>query len=728
MNDILGKSEDAAYLIDAAIRLLREKPVNSTLTERLFLLDEAWKDVQNLPQPLQQGIGLFNILSKASLPVDPHDFLLGRYIDKVPDAQEEARLQEIWKDNHYRRNPISYRNYGHVTLDFPGACRMGLPGYVQKVESRIQQARDEGENDNCLNQLEGMKWVFKAIIHYINRYADAAQTAGKPDCAAVCRRLVAGPPETFRDALQLMLFIFTVYIIYAGADVACLTFGRVDDDLLDFYEHDIATGRLTREQAGWLIDDFYSKCSLHLARGEHQMANAAYGGNTTGWARNAGFDSPTYILLGGYSNSHDYRTNPLTRLFLERIQPLLKNPVVIFRRTKDTPEDIWMLLCDKVRQNASILIYNDDTMVPAFRHVGVEPFDAINYSIHPCNWADISGGSAIVFSMQHPTLPVLLLDVLNSGRLFSSMDDIYKATAEIYRNAYITPDFEKYRKLYRNGTIPSNGLLSLTDCFTEGTIDRARGCLDGGVKYPALYLRLRYIGTAADMLAAVDQLVFKQKLCSLGELMAACANDFTNASDLYTECRRAPKYGRDDDTADTHAVRLMNTLLDVIDEEAVNENGIRDVITLNVTISDSCHITDGAHAQATPDGRHKGMPFSENLSPSQGQVTTVTALMRSVSKLPFQRLHSGAFNLRLRPNAVDGTEGLQRLAALLKAYFEQGGMQAQLSIADTAMLREAQKHPENYSDLTVRITGYSAIFVDMSSNAQNEIIRRDEMG
>ncbi len=727
MNDILGKNEDAAYLIDTAIRLLREKPVDSTLTERIILLNDAWKDVEGLPQPLQQGIGLYKVLSKASLPVDPHDFLLGRYIDKVPDEQEDARLQESWKDGRYGFNPITCYNSGHVTLDFEGACRIGLPGYVQKVEKRIQQAREEHEDDKCLNQLVGMKWVFDAIILYIGRYADAAEAAGKHDCAEVCRRLASGPPETFRDAIQLILFIFTVYLIYAGTSVACLTFGRVDDFLLDFYENDLAAGRVTREQAGWLIDDFYSKCSLHLARGEHQMANSAFGGNTTGWARNASFDSPTYIVLGGYSNAHDHRTNQLTRLFIERIQPLLKNPVVIFRRTKETPEEVWTLLCDKVRQNASILIYNDETMVPAFRHVGVEPFDALNYSIHPCNWADIAGGSAIVLDPQYITLPTLLLEVLNSGCHFSSMDDIYRAAAERYRDVYIRPAFEKYRKMYRNGRIPSNGNLSLTDCFTEGTIDRARGCFDGGVKYPAIYLRLRYIGTASDMLAAIDHIVFKRKLCSLEELMAACSDDFTAAPDLLAECRRAPKYGRDDDAADSHAVRLLDALLDVVDEESVNEKGIRDVITLNVTISDSCHIRDGAKTQATPDGRRNGMPFSENLSPSKGQVTTVTAMMRSISKLPFKRLHSGAFNLRLRHDAVDGAEGLCRLSALLKAYFEEGGMQAQLTIADTATLRDAQKHPENYGDLTVRITGYSAIFVDMSSNAQDEIIRRDEM-
>ena len=160
----------------------------------------------------------------------------------------------------------------------------------------------------------------------------------------------------------------------------------------------------------------------------------------------------------------------------------------------------------------------------------------------------------------------------------------------------------------------------------------------------------------------------------------------------------------------------------------MNKDGVRDVISFNVTITDMNHIADGAGLCATPDGRACGAPLSENLSPTVGFNESVTALLNSVSKLPFNRIHAGAFNMRLRRDLVSGKDGLDRLAALTDVYFDNGGMQLQVSVADTAELREAQKHPENYKDLMVRITGYSAVFVDMSPSAQEEIIRRYEIG
>ena len=130
---------------------------------------------------------------------------------------------------------------------------------------------------------------------------------------------------------------------------------------------------------------------------------------------------------------------------------------------------------------------------------------------------------------------------------------------------------------------------------------------------------------------------------------------------------------------------------------------------------------------STVDGRRKGKPLSENLGPTVGYSKGVTSLLNSVSKLPFDRIHSGALNLRLRKNLVANDIGILRIKALIQAYFEQGGMQLQLSIADTEELKEAQNNPDDYRDLMVRITGYSAIFVDMSKGAQNEFIRREEL-
>ena len=358
-------------------------------------------------------------------------------------------------------------------------------------------------------------------------------------------------------------------------------------------------------------------------------------------------------------------------------------------------------------------------------HIGVEKENAVNYSIHPCNWADIDGGSVIEGHCGKP-LPFILNEVLHSGRDFKSMEDIYTATEETYAEL-LKGRFSEYRKKYSENAPSTCSTLSLTECFRRGFIDNIDKGAKDRVKYPAVYVYLRNIGTAADMLSAVDHLVFREKKYSLQRLVEAADNNFESDLEILKACKNAPKFGNDDPLADRHAVSLMTRLLDLIDKEATNSQGIRDVITLNVTINDSNHLEDGEALGATVDGRRKGEPLSENLSPVVGRPHDVTSLLSSVSKLPFDRIHSGALNLRLGRSLASSENAEEYIKALMKTYFDKGGMQLQFSIVDTNELYAAQKNPEKYSDLLVRITGYSAVFVDMCRGAQDEFIRREEL-
>ncbi len=721
--------QKAAISMDTAIRLLREKPQESTLVERYFLLDEAYLAYETLPQPLQQGKGLYDVLDRASLPIAPHDLLLGRFDDHVPTPDEQSRLEEIWQNRPPHVNPITRHNGGHLTLDTRMVLLAGLPAMLHAAETRLEKAKRENESEASQTFLEGMVWIWRAILRYVERYAAAARAAGEEEMAQVCEHLAHAAPATFRQGLQLIILIYNVYLIYAGNCVACLNMGRVDDDLLPLYQADLVAGRLDEELAGALIDDFYTKMSLHLGRGEHQMANPAEGGAHTGWTRNPVYDSPGYISLGGYSNHTDHKRNPLTLLFARRIEPKLKNPVVICRFTAETPDELWAIWCEKIRDNSSLLLYNDETLIQAHRYIGVDEQNARDYSIHPCNWADIAGGSSIVAGVGGP-IPAMLnktLRTLATRGEDVTLDDVYD-TLQAQFAAELRPCFAGYRARFCSETLPGAGALSLDDCFLQGPLSRARGNHDGGVRYPAIYVQLRNIGTAADMMAALKAVVYEQHACSFAELCAAAENNFAERPDLLALCRKAPKYGTGDDAADAHAVRLMNVLLDAVDAEATNEQGVRDVYTLNVTINDMNHLWQGAQIGATVDGRLCDAPLSENMSPTVGHVKEVTSLLSSVAKLPTGRLHSGALNFRLRRDAVRGEAGLARLRALIEAYFRMGGMQLQVNLADIAELRAAQKDPDAYRDLSVRITGYSAIFVDMSPSAQEEIIRRDELG
>ena len=350
----MTKPQKAKISVDTAIRLLREKPQESTLVERYFLIDEAWKATESLPQPLQQGKGLYYVLSRASLPIEAHDLLLGRFDDHVPTKEEQARLEEIWQSRPLHLNPVTRRNGGHLTLDNRTVLLKGVPAMCQAAEERLARAKDGGESEASQLFLEGMVWVWRAILLYLERYAKAAQDAGEEEMAQVCESLTRGAPATFGEGLQLTILLYNVYLIYAGAPVACLNMGRVDDDLFPLYRTDLAAGRLDEETAGALIDDFYAKMSLHLGRGEHQMANPDEGGAHTGWTRNPVYDSPGYINLGGYSNHVDHRANPLTLLFARRIHPKLKNPVVVCRFTRETSDELWEILCEKIRIAAAL--------------------------------------------------------------------------------------------------------------------------------------------------------------------------------------------------------------------------------------------------------------------------------------------------------------------------------------------------------------------------------------
>ncbi|MBQ2735551.1 MAG: hypothetical protein IJF33_06930 [Clostridia bacterium] len=722
--------ERATQQKQEALELLQNKPKTSAFVERWLLLDEACARFEGEPQPQILGKGLHYILQRASLPVRSYDILLGRYDDHVPTDAEAAAILDVWNRRVYSsQNPITHPNTGHLTLDWEELVRLGLVGYVAKTEQKIEEVKATSADGQDLLFLDGMHKVYTAILNYIARYAEAAEATGLSDCAAVCRNLCIRAPETFREAMQLILFVFTVYMIYAGWHVACLTLGRMDNYLLPYYLADINSGRMTEEEAGAIIDDFNCKANLHLGRGEHQMGQGAPTGINTGWKRNHTYDSPTYIVIGGYSETSNHRENPLTKLFVKHITLGFKNPVYIYRWNRERPDDVWCRISDLVRNNASILLYNDETMIPAMEHIGVEHTDAINYTVHPCNWPDIAGGYAIADKIGEP-MPEMLMAALSDGEgrfvELSSTEELYSRYADYYREK-VRAHFAKFRRKYRSDAIEKRGVLSLNDCFTHGPLDQVRALTDGGAKYLAVYTFLRNVATAADMVAAIDRLVFTERKCTLQELSDALQCNFEGYGALYALCKKTAKFGTDDAFADGHAVRLVNTMLDILDEESINEKGERDVLSLNVTITDMDHIRNGAAMGATPDGRLMGEPLSENLSASVGYNESVTALLNSVSKLPFDRIHSGVLNLRLRKETIAGDAGLLRMQALMDTYFEQGGIQLQISIADTALLRAAQCCPNQYRDLMVRVTGYSTLFTDMSVNGQEEIIRRDEM-
>ena len=721
--------EKSNLLIDEAIELGRNKPVKSTQIERLQLIFDGNCDkFKSMPQPVRLAYGLNYILENVSCPVEEYDILLSRVVDRTLTDEEETWLAEASKRKE-NGDEFFLVDWGHVTFEWDNIIKRGISGLINHAEDRLQRALAEGtaEADNII-WLEAFIHVYKAYRRYILRYADAADAKGLHDAATVCRNIAYNPPKTFVEGIQLVLFITHIYSVYSCNANATLSMGRVDDYLYPFYERDIANGVLTREEAGYIIDDFNVKSTIILGRGEHQMS----GGSTfdTGWFRNPMYDSPTYAIIGGLSNHRDGCGNDLTKLFLERIHPRFENPVYVLRRTDDIADDMWTVACDKLRANSTLVVYNDNTVIPALERAGFKHEDAVDYTFHGCNWIDFNGKGKGTRGI-NGIMPKIIMGVLwdkdgNPIKNYNSIDEVYDSIGASWRNI-VNSEFGGYRAQFRKNPPKAISFMYIANCFLQNTIEQMNDNAYTG-EYNSVYCQIRNVGTAADIMTGLDEIVFKKKLLTMEEFGQILKNNFEGREDVLKICKNLPKYGQDNDVADAHAIRLMNLFTDITYEESINKaTGEVDVCVTNVTITDMWHRGEGNGLGATPDGRLKGKPLSENLSPTTGYTESVTALLNSVAKLPMDRFASGALNVRMPKNLVAGDDGLERCKILFSTYFENGGMQLQLSVADTEELRDAQLHPEKYPDLMVRITGYSAVFIDMCRSAQDEIIRRDEV-
>ena len=710
--------------VQEAIESLRHKPVKSTTLERLRLCVEAHAQVAHLPQPLQLGQTLQILLARSQLPLQPHDLILGRMPEEVPDEAGEAFFQETLRT--LGRLPKYMADRGHESFAWDRLVRLGLPGLEALAVQALAQRRQEGATQDTLDFLQGMILIYQAFRTYAQRYGEAARAAGMQVAADNCLPLADRAPQTFREALQLVWLVGMVYCTRCAANPT-LTFGRMDEYLLPLFRKDHAAGTLSMELAGELIEDFYCKHSLIMGRGEHQMSGGS--DNDTSWDRNLDYDAPQYLILGGTRRDGSASANELTRLFLERVVPRFKNPFIVLRYTEDFPADLWQTACAKMSANAAMMVYNDAVLIPSLLRSGVALEDAIAYEMFGCNHPDIPGirrrwGCA-------ENLPACLLETLR--RMVAeetgaplTLDALCHRFIAVFRE-HLTPMWKGEQEARASVAAGRPGWLRVDDCFLAGPVEHACSADLGSMTYFGTLLFVRFVATLIDSFAAIDEVVFRSQRTTLAGLVQALENDFADNEPLRQYCLNAPKFGQDAEAADAVASRVLNLLYACIDE-VVGQNGKHGAIALCSFETDTTNISEGSKIGATPDGRHAGQPLSMNAGPTWGAATRgLTAMLHSLARLPKGRICAGAVNIRISPALVRGDANLQRFAAVLRTYFSLGGLQAQLTIADAEELHRAQANPEQYRDLMIRITGYSATFVDMSKAGQDSIIQRTEM-
>lgn len=707
-----------------AIDALTKKPVITYSSERVRLWSEIAREVSFLsPQPLKFSTALEKFLSRVSIPVKETDIIIGRMVEESFTPEEEEIFRQKYINEYLRKEglPKFMIENGHQSFCWKDIIKKGLPAMKKDAEKWLKKHEDAGDIAKC-EFVCGMIRIYDAVISFINRSADEAEKMGLYESAAACRKAASGAPDTLHSALQLVWsieFIFCAYISHNPT----LTIGRLDLFLNDIYEKELANGTLDIEYAGLLIDEFYAKNNLIMGRGEHQISSRENSPNCTGWHRILCYDAPQYLILSGTDpDSEKAVANSLTELFIERINPKYKNPVIVFRYTKDFAKDhpdIWRCLVSKMRSSASAMIYNDISICPMYEKYGNSRYYALSHEFFGCNWPTIPGKDNPLYSVFHhgfkrsmvPTLMEALRSHTGSFSRKELLDTVY---SHFYNklNAEFIPKIPKENE-------PRSNDLRFYCCFAYDNAEK------GGLYFENLNLTVPFggIATLVDIISAVDYLV-NEKNIPAKTIFDACDKEFEGYETLRIMCKNAPKLGDDHETSSFWARELTNTIIKAFTDACKD---IPDFYRLRFCAeNDTWHLERGGVIGATPDGRRLGDPIAQNCQPSRGAAKNgLTAMFSSLANIPFDNFASGALNLTIQPKNFEGEGGLSNLAALLQTYFEMGGLHVQLSAVDRELLLDAQKDPESHRDLMVRVTGYSAVFVDMCQKAQDDLIARN---
>lgn len=777
--------EKIAPAMHRKLKQLIRKDYRATFYERLDCLNESEPLFEDLPYPLRYGKTLQYSLDRISVCIQSDEKIVGSVKEIIPgDTQIETveELTDAWWDrslpeiqekilwfysyNWLRRRPPWFYSFGHLGFEWQKILSRGLGGYLQEARILLDKAADDETKKNFLS---GAIICYQALSAFIQRYAEeAAALAGAAaddrekkrlvEIASICRSVSVEPAQSFREALQLIWLIVLPLMKVCGCGVFDL--GRMDQYLLPYYKADIKAGRLTRDEALELIIEFFYKNNEIMSPADHMSLDDV----KTQFTLEMTFDDPNYIILGGLLPGQRGGVNEVTHIFIEAQHILqLRNPFIILRYYSGIDEDLWQKACAAMRDNATIVVYNDNTMIPALTAYGIAGDDAVDYGFYGCNDPDITGKQGGLrqlwfnlalplelaldkqkqrddFSAESPPIPSqFALDERMIGLMKGNYQGIRTKALEEIRN--MDDLLDEYRKQLRFLIMDfrtafekdielelkyNEGRIRIEDCFLAGTMEKALTWNDGGTLYNVMTVQGSGIATVVDSLAAIQQLVFIDREMSLAGLANVLKQNFEGNEILQNRLKyRMPKFGNDIEWVDRLAQKVVNIFCD---EVAIQNKGDY-LYTFLPTLSTDRDFTGmGNILGASADGRHAGELVSENQSPTLGaEREGVTALLNSVSKIPFNRITGGPLNLKIHPSAVEGEDGLTALATLLKTYMELGGMQVQLNILSRQQLLDAQKHPEKHEGLCIRVTGYSAYFTQMGKKAQNEVIGRTEL-
>ncbi len=587
-------------------------------------------------------------------------------------------------------------------------------------------------------ELAGMELAAKALIRYSERHAEELEKLAQIEndekrkeeikhLAEICRRVPAHKPETLQEALQHYWFIH-LGVITELNPWDSFNPGRLDQHLLPFYQQDMESGRLTKEEARELLHCFWIKFNNHPA--PPKIGVTALESNT--------YTDFSLINLGGVKEDGSDAVNEMTYLLLEVIQEMrLLQPSSMVQVSKKNPDRVIHKTLDIIRTGfGQPSIFNTDAIVQELMRQGKTPEDARNGGASGCVESGAFGTEAYILTGYFNLTKILELTLHNGfdprtevqvGILtgdatqfttFDQLMDAFGKQVHHFVDIKIRGNNVIEKLFAQNLPVPFLSLL-IDDCIING-----KDYNNGGARYNSSYIQGVGLGSLTDSLTSIKEHVYDRKTISMRGMIHALDNNFKDYEELRKELVfNTPKWGNDDDAADIHAVRIFNLFFNAVDGRPSPRGATYRINMLPTT----CHIYFGQVTGATPDGRLSGIPLSEGISPVQGaDHCGPTAVLKSAAKIDHIKTGGTLLNQKFTPSFFDDSESYSKLTALIRSYFRMDGHHIQFNVINADTLRDAQKNPEKYRDLIVRVAGYSDYFNDLGEDLQDEIIRRTE--
>ncbi len=655
------------------------------------------------------------------------ELLFSQMTDEWMAAYEAGVFTEFMEQRAPGHTVLDDKIYRRGFLDFKGDIARSLQR-LDYLNDRDAYAKEQ--------ELRAMLVCCDAIIRFAERHADKARemAQSEPDAqrraeleriAEVCTRVPAHAPRDFWEAIQSYWFVHLGVITELNTWNAFCP-GHLDQHLYPFYRQGIGDGALTRDQAEELLQCLWIKFNNQPAPPKVGVT-AAESGTYTDFAQ---------INLGGVRADGSDAVNEVTYLLLDVVEEMrLLQPSASIQVSRENPDRFITRAAKIIRTGfGQPSVFNTDVIVQELMRQGKSVADARAGGSSGCVEVGAFGKESYILT-GYFNMPKMLELALHNGvdprtgrqigpqtgepAGFRSFDDLFAAYEKQLRHFVDIKvrGNNVIERLYAT-YLPAPYLsILIDDCIQAG-----RDYHDGGARYNTSYIQGVGLGSITDQMTAIKYHVFEQKTLSMAGLLAALAANFEGYERMrQLLLNRGPRYGNDDDYADGVMREVFEAYFRAIDGRPNTRGGAYHVNLLPTT----CHVYFGSVIGATAEGRLAWQPLSEGVSPVQGADRRgPTAAIRSVAKMDHARTGGTLLNQKFTPQALAGDEGLDKLAQLVRAYFRMSGHHIQFNVVDADTLRAAQRRPEQYRDLIVRVAGYSDYFCDLSAALQDEIIAR----